>query len=126
MLANGDTNQTIADANGVSAWTITQWRKDARVRAGVARILEGRVQQVTSKIDSVIAGRLENAETMDTELLLKIRKEYLGGHLRELTTGDKADEGTINSTAEEFEGLAPDQREALLLALGVKSGDSSD
>lgn len=119
MLANGDTNSEIAEAFSVSSWTITQWRKDARVRAGVARILEGRVQQVTSKIDSVIAGRLENADTMDTELLLKIRKEYLGGHLRELTTGDKADEGTINSTAEEFEGLDEGQRAQLLLALGV-------
>lgn len=74
--------------------TITRWRRDARVKAHAFRLLEDRVLQVTRKVDGVIAARLENAENMTTKELLEIRKEFLGGKLREQT--EKADDGTIH------------------------------
>jgi hypothetical protein len=73
--------------------TITRWRRDARVKAHVLKIVEDRVLQVTRKVDGVIAERLENAADMTVVELLAIRKEFLGGALRQQT--EKADEETV-------------------------------
>lgn len=77
--------------------TITRWRRDPRVKSRALKIIEDRVLQVTRKVDGVIAARLEEADGMTITELLSIRKEFLGGALRQQT--EKADEDTINEAA---------------------------
>lgn len=62
--------------------TITRWRKDPRIRALVARLIEDRAIQVSRKIDSVIEGRLSQAENMTIDELIKIRKEFGGATVK--------------------------------------------
>jgi hypothetical protein len=95
MFMEGATRATMAEELGVSEWTITQWRKDPRVRAQVTKLVEDRVMRIVGRTDHIIDGRLQNAEDMDTELILKIRKEFLGGAFRALHEGGKVDEATI-------------------------------
>jgi hypothetical protein len=59
--------------------TITRWRRDPRVKALVSKMNEDRVLQISRKVDSVIEARLGRADDLDTETLIKIRKEYGGG-----------------------------------------------
>lgn len=98
MYAEGWTRKAMAEELGVSEWTVTQWRKDPRVRAQVKKLTEDRILRITGRIDHIIAGRLQEAEDMDTELLLKIRKEFLGGAFRAQAEGAEADDTTINKT----------------------------
>jgi transposase len=74
--------------------TITRWRRDPRVKGYALKLIEDRVLQVTRKVDAVISQRLQNAEEMTTKELLEVRKEYLGGSLRQ--QHEKADDDTIN------------------------------
>ena len=60
--------------------------------------------RIVGKTDHIIEGRLQNAAEMDTELLLRIRKEFLGGAFRALHEGGKADEDTIYEAMGEVEG----------------------
>lgn len=104
LYAEGTTRKVMAEELGVSEWTITQWRKDPRIRAQVAKLVEDRVQRITGKTDHIIEGRLQDAENMETDLLLRIRKEYLGGAFRVLHEGGKADDTTVNEALGEVEG----------------------
>ena len=95
MFMEGMRRSEMAEQLGVSEWTITQWRKDPRVRAQVTKLVEDRVMRIVGRTDHIIDGRLQNAEDMDTELILKIRKEFLGGAFRALHEGGNVDEATI-------------------------------
>lgn len=95
MFVEGMTRAQMSEELGVSEWTITQWRKDPRIRAQVTKLVEDRVMRIVGRTDHIIEGRLQNAEDMDTELLLKIRKEFLGGAFRALHEGGKVDTDTI-------------------------------
>lgn len=68
--------------------TITRWRRDPRVKPLVEQLISDRAVQVSRRVDAVIEGRLANAETMDTETLLKIRKEYGGATVGRKEVGD--------------------------------------
>jgi predicted transcriptional regulator len=103
MFVEGASRADMSEELGVSQWTITQWRKDPRVRAQVAKLVEDRVMRIVGKTDHIIEGRLQNAEDMDTELLLRIRKEFLGGAFRALHEGGKVDEATIYEAMGEVE-----------------------
>lgn len=103
MFMEGATRADMAGEFGVSEWTITQWRKDPRVRAQVTKLVEDRVMRIVGRTDHIIEGRLQYAEDMDTELLLKIRKEFLGGAFRALHEGGKVDEATIYEAMGEVE-----------------------
>lgn len=74
--------------------TITRWRRDPRVKGFALKLIEDRVLQVTRKVDAVISERLQHAAEMTTKELLEIRKEFLGGALRQ--QHEKADDDTIN------------------------------
>lgn len=76
--------------------TITRWRRDPRVRARALKIIEDRVLQVTRRVDSSIARRLQDADKLTVRELLDIRREFLGGALRAQT--ERADDATINET----------------------------
>lgn len=103
MYMEGATREKMAKELGVSPWTITQWRKDPRVRAQVAKLVEDRVMRIVGRTDHIIEGRLQDAENMDTDLLLRIRKEFLGGAFRALHEGGKVDEATIYEAMGEVE-----------------------
>ena len=103
MFVEGATRATMAEQLGVSEWTITQWRKDPRIRAQVTKLVEDRVMRIVGKTDHIIERRLQDAEDMDTELLLRIRKEFLGGAFRALHEGGKASEETIYEAMDEVQ-----------------------
>jgi hypothetical protein len=110
-FAAGTSRVDMAEMFGVSDLdTITRWRRDPRVKSRALKIIEDRVLQVTRKVDGVIAARLEDAEQMTITELLSVRKEFLGGALRQQT--EKADEETINEAASFLE-TNPDAAEAL-------------
>lgn len=104
LYVEGATREDMARELGVSPWTITQWRKDPRVRAQVSKLVEDRVMRIVGKTDHIIEGRLQDAGKMDTELLLRIRKEFLGGAFRALHEGGKVDEATTYEAMEAVEG----------------------
>lgn len=58
--------------------TITRWRRDPRVKELVGKLNADRALAVSSKVDSVIQGRLSQAEDMEVKDLIAIRKEYGG------------------------------------------------
>lgn len=94
--------QEMADLFGVSdLGTITRWRRDPRVKAHAMKLIEDRVLQVTRKVDSEIAQRLEEAEQMSLMELLAIRKEFLGGALRSQT--ENADEAVVQEAQKMLE-----------------------
>lgn len=81
--------------------TITRWRRDPRVKAISMKLVEDRVVQISRKVDSQIEARLANAENMSLKELLSIRKEFLGGSLREQT--EKADDKAVNEAMKAVE-----------------------
>lgn len=98
LYAAGCSRDEMCEALGVKdPKTITRWCKDPRVKVPAMKIVEGRVLQITRKVDSTIAGRLEHTEQMTIQELLSVRKEYLGGAARQQT--EKADADTINEAA---------------------------
>lgn len=103
LFANGATREEMAEELGVSVWTITQWRKDPRVRTQVKRLTEDRILRITSRIDKVIEHRLMDADEIDNDTLIRIRKEFLGGAFRNEAEGGNVDDGTINKTMEALE-----------------------
>lgn len=91
----------MADELGVKDLdTITRWRRDPRVKATVTRLLEDRIIQVSRRVDSIIEGRLSHADEMDTETLLKIRKEYGGAAVART---EKADDATVQQAMDAIE-----------------------
>jgi len=90
--------------------TITRWRRDARVKAFAFRLIEDRVLQVTRRVDGIIAARLEQADKLTTRELLEIRKEFLGGKLREQT--QRADDEMVHET---MDWLSEHPEEAAML-----------
>lgn len=120
-FADGMTRQEMADQFEVSKITITAWRKDPRVKKIVAKLVEERILRVSSKIDSVIDARLKDASKMDTQTLLKIRKEYLGGAFRAMAEGAKPDDDTLNEAMDALDNN-PELAEKLMAAL--KSNES--
>lgn len=90
---NGLSREEMADEFSVHRDTISIWTRDPRVQAHVSRLAQERVNRITRRIDKEIEGRLLDAEDMDTEVLLKIRKEFLGNII-------KAPDGKATQTAE--------------------------
>lgn len=102
LFVNGLTRaQIAAEVNIKDLDTITRWGRDPRVRSHIRRLIEQRVQQITRKVDGEISKRLENATELSTRELLEIRKEFLGGALREQT--EKADDEAVAQAVEAVE-----------------------
>src|SRR4051812_4726806 len=79
---NGCSREEMGEMFGVHKDTITDWTRDPRVQGHAARFAQERVNRITRRIDSEIEGRLLDAEEMETEVLLKIRKEFLSNSLK--------------------------------------------
>lgn len=80
--------------------TITRWRRDARVKAKVMKLIQDRAIQISRKIDSVIEGRLAHTDDMSIEELIKIRKEYGGASVQRR---EVADDATVHEALEALE-----------------------
>lgn len=111
----GMSRTDMAEEFGVNVATISVWNRDPRVQAHAARFAQERVNRITRRIDSEIESRLQEAKIMDTEVLLKIRKEFLDRALKiDLNKADTPE--TINEvigTLEENPELARDLKEML-------------
>lgn len=97
----GLTRRRMAEMFSVNEWTITQWRRDPRVKVHAMKMIEDRVLAVTRRVDSEIEGRLQNPGDLTVKELLEIRKEYLGGKLREQT--ENVDDDTMHQAMELLE-----------------------
>lgn len=80
--------------------TITRWRRDPRVKAIVTKLIEDRTLEISRKVDSILAGRLTNAESIPTEVLLKIRKEFGGSVVARTDVDDSVTADAIKTMEE--------------------------
>lgn len=118
-FAAGATRETMCEIFGVKdPMTITRWRKDARVKIILHKLIEDRVLAITRKVDNAIEAKLRSAESLSVKDLLDIRKEFLGGALRQQT--EKADSEDINEMQAWLEDN-PDAQEKLDEFLGKAS-----
>lgn len=94
----------MAEIFDVTKATIGHWCHDPRVQAHAARFAQERVLRITRKIDQEIEGRVGHASEMETELLLKIRKEFLERALKvDLTNTGDQNADTINEAVSALE-----------------------
>lgn len=113
-FAAGMSRQAMCDELGVKDKdTISRWRRDPRIKAKVMKLIEDRAIQISRKVDSIIEGRLSQAENLDTETLIKIRKEYGGASVQRR---EVADDATVHEAMEVLENNpeAVEQLERLL------------
>lgn len=96
LYVRGLTNEQIAEeiGRGVHKDTITAYKRDARVRAKAQALTVERTQRITRKVDSAIEKRLEKTDQIDTETLLKIRKEMMPQRI-EVGPGASSDERSL-------------------------------
>lgn len=94
LFVAGTSRKEMAETLGVGEDTIGRWRRDPRVKAHAMKMVEDRVIAITRRVDSAIEARLAHAEKLSIKDLLDIRKEFLGGSLRQQT--ERADEDTVS------------------------------
>ncbi len=126
LFVAGCSRTEMCDALGVQdPKTITKWRRDPRVTTIAKKLISDRVLEITRKTDAEIATRLMNASELTVKEILDIRKEFLGGALREQT--QEVDEHTINEAMSLFESN-PEVAQQLrdLLAGGAKGARPAD
>lgn len=94
LFVEGKGNKEIAEAlgRGVHPDTITDYKRHPAVQRIAMRMTRERHLQITSKIDTALAERLKHADKIDTETLLKIRKEILPDRIE---IADKTNSGSI-------------------------------
>lgn len=125
-FVSGMTHKDIAAQFNIHPDTVTYWRRDPRVKAHAMKMIEDRVLAVTRRIDSIIEGRLQHAENMSIKDLVMLRKEFLGGALRQQT--ENADEQTISEvmTALDKNPDLADQLQALVESGGKLPEPAAD
>jgi transposase len=121
---NGMTNAQIADAigYGVHPDTITDYKRHPKVQAIAERLTKERHLQITSKIDASLLKRLDHVDKIDTETLLKIRKEILPERIEVNDTTKRA------SLVEELMDLADEDPELAqrLLDANAAAADATE
>lgn len=112
LYVAGASREEMADAFKVTKRTISTWSRDPRVQAHARTMSVERVQRITRKIDGEIEARLATVEDWDTELILKVRKEYLERALK-VAAGENIDSGKITDELAEAMDENPDFAEQL-------------
>lgn len=108
-LAEGLTNDQISDEFDISTTSVKKYKRDPRVKAAALKSVEDRILRVTrrtdTKIDLLVSGPKFDALDVQDQimLLLKVRKEYLGGVLRLQAESGKVDSGTVNEAMDAME-----------------------
>jgi hypothetical protein len=78
-VAIGLSAREITPILAISKKSAERYRNDVRVKAEALRLIEDRTIRVTSRVDTIIAARLDSeAEEISVETLLKIRREFSG------------------------------------------------
>lgn len=101
--ADGCSRTEMSEMFGAHVDTITDWTRDPRVQSHAARFAQERVNQITRISDREILNRLGRVEDMDTELVLKIRKEFLERALKIDLGKDGQQAETINEVVQNLE-----------------------
>lgn len=101
--AEGCSRAEMADMFGAHVDTLTDWTRDPRVQAHAARFAQERVNQITRITDREILNRLKDADEMEPELLLKIRKEFLDRALKIDLSKASEQAATINEVTSNLE-----------------------
>ena len=122
---NGLSRTEMSDMFGVCKDTITAWTKDIRVQTHAAKMAQERVTRVTRRIDATIEGRLQEVAEMDTELLLKIRREFLDRALKIDLGAGKDNPDTIKEATDLIESN-PDFAAGLAALLGKSDPSDAD
>lgn len=124
MLINGQTREQICkELNVGDAGTVSKWKKDPRVKAAADKLIKDRILVITARTDAAIMRRLENADEMTVKEILEVRKEFLGGKMRDRT--EDIDEETVNEM-QDWLSENPDDADALEKMLsGAASNPSS-
>lgn len=117
LYVSGVHRDEMAEELGCHRDTISVWIKDPRVQAHAKLIAIERVTRITRRIDSAIEARLAHVDNMDTELLLKVRKEYLERALK-VGAGDDLDTAKITNELSEAIDQNPSLAEKLSELLG--------
>lgn len=97
---DGQTRAQMAATFGVAPSTISVWKRDPRVNAVIKRLQEERIFEITRKVDGRIHSLLQQ-EDLSLKDLLAIRKEFVGGAMRQ--SMEKADEETVAQAVEALE-----------------------
>lgn len=121
MFARGCSRADMSETIGVTKATITNWRRDPRMKDAVGKIIEDRVLRVTSKLDAILEDRLQRSDDLPVETLLKMRKEFLGGAYRAATQGGTHDEKMINAVSAELEADPELAAKLMKMLEGTKS-----
>lgn len=97
--------------------TISEWTGDPRVQVHITAGSKARVNRITRRIDRELEGRItgEGIKQLDTETLLRIRKELLGK-----VPADKENEDNALPDLWDIIDSNPEVGEALSKALGGK------
>jgi transposase len=108
-VTDGLTTEQLANEFAVTDRTIRNWKNDPRVKAAAYKYINERIVRITAKTDAKLDALLRSERFNDlpleeqVALLLKVRKEYLGGVLRLQAEGGKPDAETINEAMNELE-----------------------
>jgi len=97
--------------------TISHWTADPRVQVHITAGAKARVNRITRRIDRELEGRItgEGIKKLDTETLLRIRKELLGK-----VPADKENDDNALPDLWDIIDSNPEVGEALSKALGGK------
>lgn len=113
LYIQGASRPEMADTFNVTPRTISTWTRDPRVQAHARTMAVERVQRITRKIDGEMEARLAGVEDWDTEVLLKVRKEYIERALK-IGAGDNMDSASATNEIAEAMDESPDFAEQLL------------
>lgn len=93
LIADGTTNEEIANTMGVSRWTVTEWKKRSDIAALVTEKLRKKANEIRSRVDRRIEKLLQNEEEVKkipVETLLNIRRTYTPKEVDLNVRGDAA------------------------------------
>lgn len=121
-LAEGLTTAELSEMFDISERTVHNYKRDQRVKVAALKHVEDRVLRITRRTDSKLDSLLDSADFQalaiedQIALLLKVRKEYLGGAFRLQAEGGKVEAETINETLNALEDDPEFAREVAELA----------
>jgi transposase len=118
LVVSGATNEEIAQQCEISDRSVRNYKKDPRVKAAAIKLTEDRILRITRKVDSEIEQRLQHPNEIPTDELIKLRKEYLPGFVRQQVDA-QADAATIEEVMTEIED-DPELAEKLRELVGAK------
>lgn len=108
-LANGLTKAQLAEEFDISESSVKRYKRDARVKSAALKHIEDRIHRITRHTDSKLDYLLRSDEFNELPieekitLLLKVRKETLGGVLRLQAESGKVDAGSITDAMDAAE-----------------------